>query len=139
MLLAHEENKFGRIFRVDPLCTQSVDKGESRTPRNVKRRKRMQEVHTTKATSVTLNYETKTKALQARGHQLKQPKQNEPYITYDVSIGKSPSCSCPIGLLTKRTVCKHILFVYLYALGTTESCTTIQQIELTKAELKPRY
>ena len=68
---------------------------------------------------------------------IKSAQVTEANITYDVSIGKSPSCSCPIGLLTKRTVCKHILFVYLYVLGITESCTTILQIELTKAELKP--
>ena len=53
---------------------QTIDKGESQMPRNVKRRKSMQEVHTTKATSVTLNYETKTKALQARRHQLNTTK-----------------------------------------------------------------
>ena len=68
---------------------------------------------------------------------IKSAQVTEANITYDVSIGKSPSCSCPIGLLTKRTVCKHILFVYLYVLGIAESYTTIQQIELTKAELKP--
>lgn len=68
---------------------------------------------------------------------IKSAQVTEANITYDVSIGKSPSCSCPIGLLTKRTVCKHILFVYLYVLRITESFTTIQQIEHTKAELKP--
>ena len=43
---------------------------------------------------------------------IKSAQVTEANITYDVSIGKSPNCWCPIGLLTKRTVCKHILCVF---------------------------
>ena len=35
---------------------------------------------------------------------IKSAQVTEANITYDMFIGKSPSCSCPIGLLTKRTV-----------------------------------
>ena len=57
-------------------------------------------------------------------------------VEYEVNICTKPSCSCPEGLKLKRTVCKHVLWVYMFVLGLTDSSPLLQQVHLKTEEVK---
>jgi hypothetical protein len=58
---------------------------------------------------------------------------------YNVEVKKSPSCSCEYfssNDRSRRQVCKHLIWVYLYVLQVHESSEVIQQVALTDQEVK---
>ena len=58
---------------------------------------------------------------------------------YDVEVKKSPLCSCDYFASndrSRRQVCKHLIWVYLYVLQVPQSSDVIQQVALTDQEVK---
>ena len=56
-------------------------------------------------------------------------------LKYEVHICREPSCNCPQGLKSKKDVCKHIIWVYLFVLRAAESSNFLNQVYLTEQEM----
>ena len=56
-------------------------------------------------------------------------------LKYEVHICREPSCNCPQGLKSKKDVCKHIIWVYLFVLRVAESSNFLNQVYLTEQEM----
>lgn len=58
---------------------------------------------------------------------------------YEVSVSQIPSCTCPFRSKKPDQVCKHLVWVYLNVLRIGEQSNLIQQVGLTKSELKKMF
>ena len=61
---------------------------------------------------------------------------NDYFRTYGVHISREPSCNCPQGLKTKKEICKHIIWVYLFVLGVRETSNLLNQVYLSEDEIR---
>ena len=59
--------------------------------------------------------------------------------TYEVHVSREPSYNCPQGLNTKKGICKHIIWVYLFVLGVHESSSLLNQVYLSEDEIRKMF
>lgn len=59
--------------------------------------------------------------------------------TYEVHISREPSRNCPQGLKTKKEICKHIIWVYLFVLGVRETSSLLNQVYLSEDEIRKMF
>ena len=136
-------------FTVDPECSHRPDKGKSKKAVNNNTRegrkctKRSREFSNSfkKAQSEPFHLENDVSDLMSPSltflvHSVSSEN------TYEVRINKTPSCTCYYFTKKERSrkqVCKHMLWVYLFVLRVHENNDIMMQIALTDEELLQLY